>query len=111
MAEKAIPMPLYAAENKEQSLKLSSYSLFIQRYYIFSICLFIPQKCEIKYIEFSQFFNHRFQSPLRLENHAQNLQKLHLLPFIPASPDSHQALFSQPSVLGQTSELIYLVIC
>lgn len=31
MAEKAISIPLYAAENKEQSLKLSSYSLFIQR--------------------------------------------------------------------------------
>lgn len=49
MAEKAIPMPLYAAENKEQSLKLSSYSLFIQSYDISSICLFSPQKCEIKY--------------------------------------------------------------
>lgn len=49
MSEKAIPMPLYASKNREKSLKLSSYSLFSQRSYdISSICIFSPQKCEIK---------------------------------------------------------------
>jgi len=40
MAQKAIPMPLYAAENKEQSLKLSSYSLFIRRVMTFPLSAF-----------------------------------------------------------------------